>query len=100
MTSDLQYKILTRIAKRMQEEIDEGVITPWRYKTNFFKIHDRSIVDDATWYTVSCYDDTSQWLRSQDQKLWHEHINNKFLVINHLFDIHEKLYTMLALKWS
>ena len=99
MTSDLQDQILTKIAKKMQAEIDEQFMSQWIYKPNFF-IHDESVVDGATWYTVGCYDDTSQWLRSQDQKLWHEHINNKFLVINHLFDIHEKLYTMLALKWS
>ena len=99
MTSDLQDQILTKIAKKMQEEIDEQFMSQWIYKPNFF-IHDESVVDGATWYTVGCYDDTSQWLRTQDQKLWHEHINNKFLVINHLFDIHEKLYTMLALKFS
>jgi hypothetical protein len=99
MTSDLQDQILTKIAKKMQAEIDEQFMSQWIYKPNFF-IHDESVVDGATWYIVGCYDDTSQWLRSQDQKLWHEHINNKFLVINHLFDIHEKLYTMLALKWS
>ena len=98
--SSIEDQTLTRIAKRMQEEINEGIITPWRYKTNFFKIHDQSIVDGATWYTVSCYDDTSEWLRTQDQKLWHEHINNKWGVINHLFDMHEKLYTVLALRWS
>ena len=98
--SSIEDQTLTRIAKRMQEEINEGMITPWRYKTNFFKIHNRSIVDDATWYTVSCYDNTSDWLRTQDQELWHEYIHNKWGKINHLFDIHEKLYTMLALKWS
>lgn len=97
---NLQDQILTKIAKKMQEEINEQFMSQWRYKTNFFKIHDQSIVDDATWYTVSCYDDTSEWLRTQDQELWHEHINNKWGKINHLFDIHEKIYTMLALKFS
>ena len=99
MTSDLQDQILTKIAKKMQQEIDEQFMSQWIYKPNF-KIHDESVVDGEIWYTVGCFNDTSQWLRTQDQKLWHEHINNKFLVINHLFDIHEKLYTMLALKFS
>jgi hypothetical protein len=98
--SNIEDQTLTRIAKRMQDEINEQMITPWRYKTNFFKIHDQSTVDSTTWYTVSCYDDTSEWLRTQDQELWHEHIQNKWGVINHLFDIHEKLYTMIALKFS
>ena len=96
---NLEDQILTKIANKMQVAIDEAVMEPWKYKPNF-KIQDQSVVDGEIWYTVGCCDDTSEWLRTQDQKLWHEHINNKFLVINHLFDIHEKLYTMLALKWS
>ena len=78
MTSDLQDQILTKIANKMRVAIDEAVMEPWKYKPNF-KIHDESVVDGATWYTVGCYDDTSQWLRTQDQKLWHEHINNKLM---------------------
>jgi hypothetical protein len=96
---NLQDQILNGIAKRMQEEINEQDGTLGRDKLPI-KIHDQSIVDGATWYSVSCYDDASRWLQSQDQELWHEHINTKWGVINHLFDIHEKLYTMLALKWS
>jgi hypothetical protein len=98
--SNIEDQILTRIAKRMQDEIDEQMITPWRYKTNFFKIHDQSTVDGATWYTVSCYDDTSEWLRTQDQELWHEHIEKMWAGYHNIFNIHEKLYTMLALRWS
>ena len=91
---------MTKVAKKMQEAIDKEMMESWRYKTNFFKIHDRSIVDDATWYTVSCYDDTSQWLRSQDRELWHEHIEKRWAGYHNIFDVHEKLYTMLALKFS
>ena len=97
--SNIEDQILTRIAKRMQDEIDEQMITPRGYNLPI-KIHNQSTVDGAIWYSVTCYDEASQWLRSQDPELWHEHINNKWGVINHLFDIHEKLYTMLALRWS
>ena len=99
MTSDLQDQILTKIAKKMQEEIDEAVMEPWKYKPNFF-IRDESVVDGKIWYTVGCFDDTSQWLRSQDRELWHEHVEQLWGVYHNTFDIHEKLYTMLALKWS
>ena len=98
MTSDLQDQILTKIAKKMQEEIDEQFMSQW-IKPDF-KIHDESVVDGATWYTVGCYDDTSQWLRSQDRELWHEHVEQLWAGYHNIFDIHEKLYTMLALKWS
>ena len=96
---NLEDQILTKIAKRMQEAIDEQVMSTFQYEPNF-KIHDQSIVDGDTWYTVSCSRESSQWLRSQNRESWHEHINNKWDVIHNTFDIHEKLYTMLALKWS
>ena len=99
MNSNLQDQILTKIANKMRVAIDEAVMEPWKYKPNF-KIHDESVVDGATWYTVGCYDDTSQWLRSQDQELWHEHIEKMWAGYHNIFDVHEKLYTMLALKWS
>ena len=66
-----------------------------------FRIHDQGLVDDRTWYTVSCSYEASQWVKRQSRELWHEHINNKWDVrINNMFDIDEKLYTMLALRWS
>ena len=65
-----------------------------------FKIRDQSQVDDDTWYTVSCTGAVAKWIRSQDREFWHEHINGKWNVIHNAFDIHEKLYTMLALKWQ
>ena len=99
MTSDLQDQILTKIAKKMQQEIDEQFMSQWIYKPNF-KIHDESVVDGEIWYTVGCFDDTSQWLRSQDRELWHEHVEQLWAGYHNIFDVHEKLYTMLALKWS
>lgn len=98
MTSDLQDQILTKIAKKMQEEIYEQFM--YGGTSPNFKTHDESVVDGATWYTVGCYNDTSQWLRSQDRELWHEHIEQLWAGYHNIFDIHEKLYTMLALKWS
>jgi hypothetical protein len=97
--NNIEDQILTRIAKRMQDEINEQMITPWRYKPRV-KIHNQSTVDGATWYTVGCCNDISQWLRSQDQELWHEHIEKMWAGYHNIFDIHEKLYTIIALKFS
>lgn len=65
-----------------------------------FKIRHQCQVDGLTWYTVSCTGEVAKWIRSQDREIWHEHIDGKWNVIHNTFDIHEKLYTLLALKWS
>jgi len=66
-----------------------------------FKIQTQAQVDGVTWYTVFCRTyETAQWVRLQDRALWYEHINKNWSVIHNTFDMHEKLYTLLALKWS
>ena len=65
-----------------------------------FKIRYHCQVDGLTWYTVSCTREVAKWIRSQDREIWHEHIDGKWNVIHNTFDIHEKLYTLLALKWQ
>lgn len=64
-----------------------------------FQITDQAQVDGATWYTVNCIRAVSEWIRAQPQELRYE---LGFLKTYHSyqFDIHEKLYTMLALRWS
>jgi len=97
--SNLQDQILTKIAKRMQQEIDDEFMATFQYKPHI-KIHDQSTVDGNTWYTIGCSPVTSKWLRSQNRELWHEHVEHIWAGYHNTFDIHEKLYTMLALKWS
>lgn len=65
-----------------------------------FKIHDKAIVDGDQWYTVGCTKEVSNWMRTQPENLWHEHIDERWRVHFNRFDIHEKIYTQLALKWS
>lgn len=53
----------------------------------------------ATWYIVNCSLRTADWVRTQDKELWdrcYDHAGVDPLS----FEIHEKLYTLLALKWS
>jgi len=63
-----------------------------------FEITAKAEVDGATWYTVSCTKDISEWLRTQPKELRYEALAYGWALSQ--FDIHEKLYTMLALKWS
>jgi hypothetical protein len=65
-----------------------------------FEITDQAPVDGDTWYTVACVSCVSDWMREQPKEWWHEHIDLRWIHYSNKFDIHEKLYTILALRWS
>jgi len=67
-------------------------------KSAQFSITAKAEVDGDTWYTVICSREVSEWLRSQSREWHYEALAHGFNFPQ--FDIHEKLYTMLALKWS
>ena len=54
----------------------------------------------ATWYIVNCSLRTADWVRTQDKELWRRHLDHTWDVDPLSFEMHEKLYTLLALKWS
>lgn len=68
------------------------------------QILDRADVDGAIWYTVQCKPGTvSDWVQEQDPDLWQRtdgSIDRRWYVHFNVFDMHEKLYTMLMLKWN
>ena len=67
------------------------------------RILDSATVDGETWYTVQCKPSyVSGWVQEQDPKLWRrvDYIDLKWYAHFNVFDIHEKLYTMLMLKWK
>ena len=60
-------------------------------------------VDGETWYTIQCKPSyVAGWVQEQDPALWrrHDHIDKKWYIHFNVFDMHEKLYTMMALKWK
>lgn len=61
---------------------------------------DQATVDDAQWYTVKCSGEISSWIKTQSKNMWHEHIDIHWKVYKNTFDIHEKIYTMLQLKYG
>ena len=65
-----------------------------------FNINDQAQVDGETWYTVTCIKEVSAWIRNQPKELQYSHIDKAWTEYANKFDIHEKLYTILALKWS
>ena len=62
-----------------------------------FEINSKAEVDGAIWYTVSCNKEVSTWLRSQPKELQYEALASGWVLTQ--FDIHEKLYTAMALRW-
>lgn len=65
-----------------------------------FQITDQAEVDGATWYTVTCVREVSAWIRTQPKELQHSHIDQNWTLYGNKFDMHENLYSILALKWS
>jgi hypothetical protein len=61
-----------------------------------FTILDQAQVDGETWYTVSCAKEVCIWMREQPEELQYWH---RDLMWNKI-DIHEKLYTWMALRWA
>lgn len=67
------------------------------------RILDQAQVDGETWYTVQCKPSlVSGWLQEQDPALWHRHedVDKRWYVHFNVFDVHEKLYSMLQLRWA
>ena len=53
------------------------------------------------WYVIQVEPRVVPWVREQNQELWYEHLtcNQRYRVLD-TFDVHEKLYTMLAMRWA
>lgn len=57
-------------------------------------------VDGEKWRTVRCNSYLSKWIRTQNNKMWHEHIDSNWYIHQNVFDMNEKIYTLLLLKNS
>jgi hypothetical protein len=53
-------------------------------------------LDGEQWTSVRCDSDIAKWVRGQNTKYWYEHKGG----VRAVFDLHEKLYTMLRLKFT
>jgi len=65
-----------------------------------YSVKASAIVDNAKWYTVNCNKEVAAWLRTQPGKLCYEHIDPNWMLHKNMFDMHEKIYTMLQLKYG
>lgn len=88
MTGFQTKKLVARIMPHAQDKSPKS-----------FSIVDEATVDDAQWYTVRVYKTScTNWVRTNNKSLWYEHPSTSRY--GGLFDMHEKLFTLLSLKWS
>jgi hypothetical protein len=78
-----------------------GVMPPQKAVIkSYFEIQDKSIVDGDQWYTVQVNPRVSPWIKEQNKEFWFNHLTPNHYKVLDTFDIHEKIYTMMALRWS
>jgi hypothetical protein len=65
-----------------------------------FEVIDKAIVDGECWRTVQVIPRVSKWIKTQNTNLWYEHKTANHYKVLDTFDISEKFYTMLVLRWS
>jgi hypothetical protein len=81
---------------------NRATVVPLRVvQKNKFEVIDRAEVDGEKWFVIQVEPKVGPWLREQRSEWWYEHMTTqyKYRVLD-TFDVHEKLYTLLALKWS
>jgi hypothetical protein len=68
-----------------------------------FKTISRISVDGEPWYTIACSRAVSAWLRTafgeHEHRQWQQHNAPQYMDY-YLVDIDERIYTLLALRWS
>lgn len=66
-----------------------------------YKNAGRSEVDGELWYTVKCSTEVAKWIRTLPKKdNWYEHIDTNWYAYNSMFDLHERVYLQLGLKFA
>ena len=77
-----------------------AVMQEWQeYMAKPFRHLGEATVDGEKWYTVNGQKRVCQWIRTQDQKFWFEHIDDKWNISYNTFDVHERIYTMMGMKF-
>lgn len=63
---------------------------------------DSVLVDGERWYTIKCDKEVAEWVRHQSGQghHWYEHIDHQWYVHKNKFDISEKIYIQICLRWS
>lgn len=78
-----------------------GVMPPLKavMKDNF-EVFNSAQLDGECWYTVQVIPRVSSWIRTQSKDSWYNHITPSQYKVLDTFDINEKLYLLMVLKWA
>jgi len=78
-----------------------GVMPPRKavMKTNF-EVQGCVEGEHGKSYLVQVEPKVTSWIKEQSKDLWHEHLTESKYKVLDTFEIHEKLYSMMALRWS
>lgn len=76
-------------------------ILPLSLREKKFRSLTTATVDGEKWYTIQCKPEVSDWIRSQpgEDKLWFQNIDDKWMINKNIFNVHNKIYAMIALRW-
>lgn len=79
----------------------EGVMPPYKAVIiGNFEIRESALVDGEEWHTVQVTPRVTKWIHEQNTNMWYSHKTaSKYKVLD-TFDIHTKLYTIMAIKFS
>lgn len=105
-----QEKLINGFAKGEMVVISAGRQTGKSYYSQYVQMFDeimgppfkkltQATVDGELWYTVKCKPEVASWIRTQAKSLWYEHIDANWYVYKNTFDINEKLYTAIGIKF-
>jgi len=85
---------------KIHRPIKYSTLLPLRaVQKHSYEIIDRGQVDSEQWYVVQAEPKVASWVRTQNKDLWYDYKVGSYRVLD-TFDVHEKLYTMLAMRWA
>lgn len=71
-----------------------------KVKPKKFEVVISEPVDGVQWHTVRCNKEVSAWVRTMNKQEWHEHIDQRGYIHDNVFDMSERVYIVLAMKFS
>ena len=86
--------------KKKRAITNRATYVPRAIQKRRFEVVDTGVVDGEQWFVVSVEPKITPWIREQDNSWWYEHTTQYNYRVLDTFDVHEKLYTLLSLRWA
>jgi hypothetical protein len=87
--------------KKKRALTNRATVVPRAVQRNRFEVVDSAVVDGEKWFVVHVEPRVTPWIREQENNLWYEHTTSQYRYrVLDTFDVHERLYTLMSLRWS